>query len=135
MSLHTLTIAGLRDNPKTPATQALEIAVDSLHIERAVYNLLENGIDAMRSTGGVLTLSTYQAHGHVVLEIRDTGEGIYEEIRDKVFQPLFTTRHKGAGLGLALTRQLLEANDGEISFTSAHGRGTCFQLRFKNIND
>jgi len=106
------------------------VLADSLHLERAVYNLLENAIDAMRSTGGTLTLSTYQAGTQVVLEIRDTGEGIPEEIGEKVFQPLFSTREKGAGLGLALTRQLLEANDAQISFTSTPGQGTCFQLRF-----
>lgn len=127
--------AKLRLPPEIHAETSLSpalphVLVDSLHIERVVHNLLENAIAAMRSTGGALTLSTYQAGPQVILEIRDTGEGIAEEIREKVFQPLFSTRERGAGLGLALTRRLLEANDAQISFTSVPGQGTCFRLRF-----
>lgn len=106
---------------------------DSLHIERAVYNLLENAVDAMRAKGGRLTVCSYQAGEEVVLEVRDTGEGIRDEIRESIFQPLFSTREKGAGLGLSLTRQLLEANGARIDFSSVPGAGTCFRLHFAAV--
>jgi signal transduction histidine kinase len=106
------------------------VFADPLHLESALQNLLQNAVDSMAIAGGVLCIETRVAAGAVLAEVRDTGEGIPEGLHSRIFQPLFTTREKGAGLGLALTRQLVEANGGSISFSSQAGRGTCFQLRF-----
>lgn len=102
---------------------------DPVHIERALHNLAANAIESMRGQGGELRVATFALQGQVVLEVADTGPGIAQELHEKIFQPLFSTRTSGVGLGLALTRHLVEANQGSITFRSAPGHGTAFQVR------
>ncbi len=106
------------------------VCADPLHIGCAFENLAENALQSMDGTGeGELRVCTYAAAGGVVLEVRDSGPGIPAEIQPRVFEPLFSTRTAGVGIGLALSRQLMEANEGTISFTSRPGF-TCFRLEF-----
>ena len=103
-----------------------QVLVDAFQISRSFQNLASNAVESMAASGGELGVRTYEEAGRAVLEIRDTGGGISEEIRDKVFEPLFSARTSGLGLGLALTRLLIEANGGSISFSSQIGAGTRF---------
>ncbi len=105
------------------------VLADPLHLERVLLNLVTNSLQTMEATGGELRLRTYAEGQQVVLGVGDTGPGIPEELREKIFQPMFSTRSSGLGLGLALTRQLVEANGGEISFSSQPGVGTTFLVR------
>ena len=100
------------------------VPVDPDMIRRAVLNVVGNAIDAMPN-GGELHLSAGpRDDGGYELVIGDTGVGIAEESRDKIFEPYFTTKPSGLGLGLDLTRKIVEAHRGEIVVDSQPGKGT-----------
>jgi signal transduction histidine kinase len=94
-------------------------------------NLVLNAIGAMQG-GGTLTLRTRVRGGEASVEVQDTGTGIPEEIRDRVFDPFFTTREdgEGTGLGLAVSHSIVAAHRGTIEVESKVGRGTTFRVRF-----
>jgi signal transduction histidine kinase len=97
----------------------------------ACLNLILNAMHAMPS-GGTLTVRTCADEGHVVLEIADTGCGMPPEVRQRIFQPFFTTRagDGGSGLGLAVCREIVARHGGETAVRSEVGKGTVFTLRF-----
>jgi signal transduction histidine kinase len=102
--------------------------VDPIQIGQVVLNLLTNAIQAMEETGGVLTLTGRRAEDSVTLEVTDTGPGMTSAVLAQVFEPLFTTKARGIGLGLAVSRSLAEANAGTIVAASEPGRGATFTL-------
>ena len=71
--------------------------------------------------GGEIGVTMRQDDGELVFEVRDSGEGIAPELGDRVFDPFITTRAKGTGLGLAVTKQIVEAHDGKISHHAHDG--------------
>jgi signal transduction histidine kinase len=108
------------------------VLADENQLRQALLNLLRNAKEAM-GDGGTLTLrarAVTDASGAAVeLEIGDTGPGIPAEHLAKVFDPFFSTKEGGTGLGLALTQQIIVEHGGAIAVTSAAGRGTTFRLR------
>ena len=91
-----------------------------------LLNLLSNAFDAIEESGAVnrrIGISASDESEHVALAVVDHGRGIAADIRDKVFQPFFTTKPigKGTGLGLSISRGLVEAHHGKLSFTSVPG--------------
>ncbi|CAG0995019.1 partial Sensor protein ZraS, partial [Anaerolineae bacterium] len=104
--------------------------LDMDKLARAVYNLTSNAVDAM-AEGGTLTLSTAAANGHMVIGIGDTGPGIPEEVRARMFEPFFThgKRH-GTGLGLSIVKKIMDEHRGRVEVESAVGKGTTFRLFF-----
>jgi len=94
-------------------------------------NLVLNAIGAMPE-GGTLTLKTRVRRGEVIVDVQDTGTGIPEAIRDRVFDPFFTTRDvgEGTGLGLAVSHSIVAAHGGTIELDSEPGEGTTFRVRF-----
>jgi signal transduction histidine kinase len=105
-----------------------QVSVDSEQIRRALANLIKNAEDAMPDGGG-LTIAAKAADGFVELQVRDTGEGIAEANVPKLFDPLFTTKAKGIGMGLPIVRQVIERHKGTIGVTSKVGEGTTFTIR------
>lgn len=105
----------------------LEIFGDSQKITQVLLNLVTNAYQAMPK-GGDLVLSGERIDGKIRLEVRDTGAGIPEENVDKIFEPLFTTKAKGIGLGLSVSRNLIEANGGALTVQSTIGRGSSFVI-------
>lgn len=95
----------------------LQFNSDRSLIRRILTNLFINAIQAM-PTGGKLKLSSSKNDNNVQVIIEDTGVGIPEEIKDKLFSPMVTTKAKGQGLGLAVVKRLVEALNGTISFES-----------------
>jgi len=79
--------------------------------------------------GGPLTVRTRPEGCFAVAEVSDSGVGIAEENTDRIFEPFFTTREKGIGLGLAVTKSLVEGHDGTIQVDSTPGLGTTFTVR------
>jgi signal transduction histidine kinase len=105
----------------------LKLMTDALMMKRVFINLITNSLQAM-PTGGQLTISVTTKEENAVISIQDTGVGIPEEQTSKIFHPLFTTKAKGQGLGLTVCKRLIEANDGEITFTSTLGVGSTFTV-------
>ena len=104
-------------------------------IYRMVYNLVENAIKYNHS-GGLVTVTAYQKEKHIYLSIEDTGNGIPEELRQRVFEPFFRVDKSrsrelgGVGLGLALVHEIVSAHDGTITVRSNPSGGTIFDVSF-----
>ncbi|MCM8812057.1 MAG: ATP-binding protein [Candidatus Omnitrophica bacterium] len=98
-------------------------------LQHAVMNLIKNSFDAM-PTGGTLTVATRCENAHVDVLIQDTGCGIPEEVRSRLFEPFFSTKppHQGNGLGLIIAKEAVERSGGSIDFTSQTGIGTTFRI-------
>jgi PAS domain S-box-containing protein len=110
---------------KIPDT--LSIKIDQDKIERVFINLVKNAMDAMPN-GGTITLNCEQKNGNVEISFVDTGSGIPEELLPKIFSPLFTTKAKGMGFGLAICKRIIEAHRGKITVESNSGKGTTFTI-------
>jgi signal transduction histidine kinase len=104
------------------------VLVDPRQMEQVLVNLLDNACQAMPE-GGRVVLSAQAEQDDVALSITDTGCGIPEENIKKLFEPLFTTKARGIGLGLAVSKNLMEANGGSIEVTSEEGKGSTFTVR------
>ena len=101
--------------------------VDAMQIQQVLRNLVSNGVEAMPD-GGTLEIGAVDNDGAVVVSVRDTGSGIAPEMMARLFQPLFTTKARGIGLGLVVVKNLTEANGGTIAVQSEVGRGTTFTV-------
>jgi signal transduction histidine kinase len=100
-----------------------EITIDPEKIKRVIVNLVNNSIQSMPK-GGQITITAIRKGESVVLTIRDEGAGIPNENIPKLFLPLFTTKSKGIGLGLAICKRLVEAHRGSIVVASKVNAGT-----------
>jgi PAS domain S-box-containing protein len=98
---------------------------DPLLLQRALSNLITNAIQAMPK-GGILEVVSQPMDNKTVITVSDTGVGIPEEIKPKLFTPMMTTKSKGQGFGLAVSKRLIEAMKGTLSFESEEGKGTKF---------
>ena len=109
------------------AIDDLKINVDFLMIQRVFENLIKNAIDAMPN-GGALTIKTEPIENNMCISIEDTGVGIPDDAMQKLFTPLYTTKAKGMGFGLAICKRIVEANKGIIDVKSVLGKGTKFLI-------
>lgn len=107
------------------------VPVDLILVERVIINLLTNSVYALQniSVSKEIKVKIYSQDFRVFIEIKDNGRGIEPEIRDKVFIPFFTTRENGAGIGLSLSKNIMEAHDGHLTFKSKKGE-TVFVMSF-----
>ncbi|MBI1987395.1 MAG: GAF domain-containing protein [Nitrospinae bacterium] len=103
------------------------LCVDPGQMQQVLSNLIENAMQAMPD-GGTLRLEGAAGGGRATLRVSDTGVGIAPENLSRIFEPLFTTRSRGVGLGLALVRRMVEAHGGHVSVESEVGKGTTFIL-------
>ena len=107
----------------------LRVMVDPTSFSRAISNIIINALQSRPDGGQLEVRITLRKDGEsVVIMFKDNGVGISEEVKDKVFQPQFTTKQSGSGLGLAITRQIVIHAGGKIWFESASGRGTTFHI-------
>jgi signal transduction histidine kinase len=111
-------------------SSSLQIRADAQLLKRVLINLITNAIQAMPE-GGKLSVNTQVTpFGFVSISVKDTGVGISEKIRNQVFTPLFTTKPRGQGFGLAVCKRVIEAHGGTITFESTEGKGTNFVIAF-----
>jgi PAS domain S-box-containing protein len=104
-----------------------KLVIDPSYIRRILTNLISNAMQAMPN-GGTLTINAYHRDNKAFISVEDTGEGISEEAKVKIFKPLFTTKAKGQGFGLAVVKKLIDALGGTITFESEPGKGTKFTI-------
>ena len=113
------------------SSQGIQILIDPDQIEVVILNLIINAVHAMPA-GGKLEISLNSDDNRFVYRVADSGCGISEKEMKSVFQPFFTSRRNGIGLGLTISKQLVEANQGKISLQSKVGTGTSFDIEFSN---
>ncbi len=105
--------------------------LDRTQLIRVVTNLVKNAIQAMTEVDSPRILVAVTSEGEKVkISVADNGIGIADEVRDKIFEPKFTTKTSGMGLGLGMVRNIVENYNGTISFTSQEGKGTVFTVKF-----
>lgn len=104
------------------------VMVDRTLLQRVLANLIINAVQSMPK-GGNVTVTAYKEQESVTVTVEDTGEGIARENLENIFNPFFTTKAKGQGLGLAVCKRLVEAQNGTITVTSEVGKGSTFTLK------
>ncbi len=108
--------------------QDIYLATDISLMERIFINLIKNAYEAGADT---VTIEVYEKNDIVTIKVKDNGEGIPEEDRDKIFEPFYTTKQKGSGLGLVFVAQGVYSLKGKIEVTSNTPKGTIFTIYFK----
>ena len=110
------------------SVEQVNITVDPDLFKQAVLNIVVNAIEAMPK-GGKLTFWSGISGDQAEIRISDTGPGIPDDLRDKIYNLYFTTKQKGSGIGLSLTFRIVQLHDGTMEFESEPGKGTMFSLR------
>jgi PAS domain S-box-containing protein len=101
--------------------------IDATQMQQVLVNLIKNAMQAM-TTGGTLTLQTGESSEGVWLSVADTGGGISQEQIARIFEPFYTTKKKGSGLGLMIVQRIVRAHNGRIELESNIGKGTTFRI-------
>ncbi len=106
-----------------PEKEVIMVKLDKIHLTRIVTNLITNSIHALKNTPDPsIEVRLKEFEDHVLIEVEDNGDGIRKEDAEMVFEPKFTTKSSGMGLGLPMVRNILEAYGGGISFVSEEGK-------------
>ncbi len=120
--------------PNDNISMGLESALPNLNFDhekmrRVLINLIENGLDSISEKGeGDIQIKTGLVDGMAVIHYSDTGNGIPDEIKEKIFEPYFSTKKSGMGLGLAIVKRIIEEHGGKISLESKESQGTSFEI-------
>lgn len=104
------------------------MALDRIRVRQMLLNLLKNAWEAVPIPGGKISFSVIPENSGIRIDIRDNGCGISKEQQATIFQPFFTTKESGTGLGLAVSKQIAQAHSGDITLESAPGQGTVFHI-------
>lgn len=126
--LETRNVTVVSELPEHPVI----VRVDADLLKQAILNVVLNGAQAMPD-GGELALRLSEDARAAVLKIEDHGEGIPNEIRDRIFDLYFTTKREGSGIGLAMTYRILQLHHGQLDVESRLGKGSTFTLRIPAI--
>jgi signal transduction histidine kinase len=108
------------------------VAVDRGQMEQVFFNLMKNALEAMKD-GGELAIEIVSDDTSVSVSFRDSGSGMSDEALARLFEPYRTTKKKGTGLGLMISRRIVAAHGGEIAVSSEEGRGTTFTVRLPRL--
>jgi signal transduction histidine kinase len=106
--------------------------IDPDQIKQVLINLVKNAMEAMPH-GGMITIRTCRERGGILVEVKDTGQGITPEHLKEIFHPFFTTKEKGTGLGLAVSLKILNDHNGELLVSSRVGEGSVFTVRLPRL--
>ena len=110
------------------SSEVEDINCDPDKLKQVFINIITNGLEAM-AQGGSITVSTKRMPGRIEVRISDRGIGIPEDDLQHIFEPFYTTRTNGAGLGLAISYKIIEAHEGDITVMSQPGEGTTFVVQ------
>ena len=110
-------------------TDPPNVVADRVQLQQVLMNLMLNGIDAMKESGGELSVRTRRSEeGLLTISISDTGTGLPAGKEDEIFKAFFTTKPQGSGMGLAISRSIVESHGGRLWATSQEGQGTTFHF-------
>jgi PAS domain S-box-containing protein len=105
------------------------ISADRVQLQQVLMNLMLNGIEAMKEMGGVLTVkSELDQDGRMLISVSDTGVGLPAGVTDQIFSAFFTTKPQGSGMGLAISRSIIDSHGGHLWATANDGRGATFHF-------
>jgi two-component system sensor histidine kinase PilS (NtrC family) len=111
----------------------LEVRMDRSHLRQVMWNLCDNAVKYASETGGILVelqAGRAQGHGRPYLEVLDCGLGVDAATADKIFEPFYTERSGGTGLGLYISRELCELNHASLMYLDRPGGGSIFRIVF-----
>ena len=112
-----------------PSQEIIMAKVDKIQLTRIVTNLVKNATQALsEKENPLIEVKVKQKNNKVIITVSDNGKGIEEAHKAQIFEPKFTTKSSGMGLGLAMVKNIIEAYKGTISFTSELGKGTVFTV-------
>ena len=107
-----------------------EISIDRVQIQQVVTNLIRNAIDAMQnSPNRVLTISTRKNGEQVEVSVADTGPGVDSSLQSKLFDPFVSNKDEGMGVGLSISKAIIDAHQGEILATNRDSGGCVFTFK------
>lgn len=109
------------------------LEIDRDQMKQAFYNVIKNSFEAMKSRG-ILRIRTDMDESHVIVRFTDTGGGISAENLSRVFEPYFTTKSSGTGLGLLIVRRIVREHGGELSIESSEGKGLTLTIRLPHVD-
>jgi signal transduction histidine kinase len=109
-------------------TELPKIMVDRVQLQQVFMNLMLNGIEAMGDSGGELTVTSALQDGQLQFSVSDTGVGLPAENTDQIFTAFFTTKPQGSGMGLAISRSIVESHGGQLWATTNSGVGATFHF-------
>jgi signal transduction histidine kinase len=105
-----------------------EIMVDRVQLQQVFMNLMLNGIEATEDSGGELTVKSQLQDGQLHFSVSDTGVGLPAERMEQIFSAFYTTRPQGSGMGLTISRSIVESHGGRLWATANSGRGATFHF-------
>jgi signal transduction histidine kinase len=105
-----------------------KIMVDRVQLQQVFMNLMLNAIEAMKDSGGELMVKSELQDGQLQFSVSDTGVGLQMEKMDQIFSAFFATKPQGNGMGLAISRSILESHGGQLWATANDGRGATFHF-------
>jgi signal transduction histidine kinase len=105
------------------------LAMDCSQLARALFNVAQNGIEAMSQGGGTLDIEVLRGRRNLSICISDTGKGVEEDKLDSIYDPFVTSKTRGAGLGLTMAYRIITNHSGEIEIKTAEGKGTTVTIR------
>lgn len=109
----------------------LVLRADANLVEQIIINLLLNAIEAVKTVSEpYVSITGKYREGHIVIKVKDNGDGMSQEVQEQIFTPFFTTKKTGSGVGLTLCKQIMLLHKGTVSVDSTEGRGSCFTLQF-----
>jgi signal transduction histidine kinase len=107
-----------------------QVKADPQLLKRVLINLVTNAVQAMPDGGIITVKAEVNGQNQIAVTVEDTGVGIPEKIKSQIFTPLFTTKPRGQGFGLAVCKRVIEAHSGSITFESQEGKGAKFTIQF-----
>ena len=111
-----------------PFHRTPKIMVDRVQLQQVFMNLMLNAIEAMKDSGGELTVKSQLQDGQLQFSVSDTGVGLPAEKMDQIFSAFFTTKPQGSGMGLAISRSIVESHGGQLWASANDGRGATFHF-------
>jgi signal transduction histidine kinase len=108
------------------------LVADYAQVEQVLINLIKNAIAAISNKkNGVIQLKTFYSEEGTIIQVEDNGIGISNDIIEDIFVPFYTTKENGSGIGLSLSKQIMQNHKGTISVNAAPNKGTKFTLKFQ----